>query len=140
MLVFYGCRYEFCRSDNCFSLYFVNIEDVFVILKIELMVFYLLIGVILFGLWYFGFCIYMFSWMIVVECGKNCLKRCIFFCLNIVVLLFIFYGIIVIDGVLYFNDEDEIFLVNYLCWMGCFYEELYFLLFIFFVYVVYFIK
>ena len=140
LLVLYGRRYELCRSDNCFSPHLANAEDALAILKIELTAFYSPTGVILFGSWYLGFRTYMFSRLKIVEHERNCSKRCTLFCSNIAVSLFILYGIIVIDGVLYFNDEDEISLANHLCRMGCLHEELYLLLSIFPVYVAYFIK
>lgn len=140
LLVLYGRRYELCGSDNCFSPQLANTEDVLAILKSELVAFYSPTGVILFGSWYLGFRTYMFSRITVVERGRNCPKRFALLCSNIAVSLFILYGIIVIDGILYFNDEDEISLANHLCRMGCLHEELYLLLSIFPVYMAYFIK
>ena len=52
---------------------------------------------------------------------KNRSKRCTLPCSNmsnIAVWLFILYGTIFIDGVLYFNDEDKISLANHLCRIG----------------------
>ena len=140
LLVLYGRRYELCGSDNCFNPQLANTEDVLAILKIELTAFYSPTGVILFGSLYLGFRTYMSNRLTVVERGRNCSKRCTLLCSNIAVSLFILYGIIVIDGVLYFDDENEISLANHLCRMGCLHEELYLLLSMFPVYVAYFIK
>ena len=140
LLVLYGRRYELCGSENCFSPQLANTEDVVAILKIELTAFYLPTGVILFSSWYLGCRTYMFTRMTVVERGRNCSKRCALLCSNIAVSLFIFYGIIVIDVMLYFNDENEISLANHLCRIGCLHEELYLLLSIFPVYMAYFMN
>ena len=140
LLVLYGRRYELCGSDNCFSPQLANTEDVVAILKSEITAFYTPTGVILFGSWYLGLRTYMFSRMTVVERERNCLKRCTLLCSNIAVSLFILYGIIVIDCILYFNNDDEMSLANHLCRMGCLHEELYLLLSVFPVYMAYFIK
>lgn len=140
LLTLYGRRYELCGSGNCFSPQLANTEDVVAILKSELTAFYTPTAVIFFGSWYLGFRTYMFSRMAVVERGRNCSKRCALLCSNIAVSLFILYGVIVIDGILYFNDDDEISMANHLCRMSCLHEELYVLLSIFPVYMAYFMK
>ena len=141
LLVFHGRRYELCGlSDNCFSPQLAYTEDVAAILKSEVTAFYAPTAVIFFGSWYLGFRTYMFSRMTVVERGRKCSKRCALLCSNIAVSLFILYGIIVIDGILYFNGDDGISLANHLCRTSCLHEELYVLLSIFPVYMAYFIK
>ncbi|KAL9951785.1 hypothetical protein ACROYT_G044511 [Oculina patagonica] len=140
LLVHYGRRYELCRSENCFSPQLAYEDFKYAILKNDFAAFYVPTAVIFFGSWYLGFRSYMFSRVAVMERRQSCSKRCSLFCSNIAVSLFILYGLFVIDGILYFNDNGEITMSNHLCRMSCLHEELYVLLSAFPVYMGYFIK
>lgn len=141
LLVFYGRRYKLCRSENCFSPQLAYVDEKYLIWKSDFTAFYVPTAVIFFGSWYLGFRSYMFSRVAFIERGRqSCLKRCSLFCSNIAVSLFILYGLFVIDGILYFNEDNETTISNHLCRMSCLHEELYLLLSIFPVYMGYFIK
>ena len=140
LLASYRRRYKLCKSGNCFSPQLANTANKLATFKSDFTAFYFPTAVIFFGSWYLGFRSFMFSRIAVLERGQSCSKRCSLLCSNIAVSLFILYGLFVIDGILYFNEDGEISMPNHLCRMSCLHEELYVLLSIFPVYMGYFIK
>lgn len=138
LLVSYGRRYKHCETGNCFSPNLAKTEDKLAILKSDITAFYAPTAVIFFGSWYLG--IRSCNRMAVKKRAWNCKKRLSLFFSKIAVSLFLLYGLFVIDGILYFNEDGEISMANHLCRMGCLHEELYVLLSMFPAYMCIFIK
>lgn len=133
---------EVCVSGNCFSLNLANTEDHRAIAYRSIAHFWLPSFVIFIGSWYYGFSkCYAQETDEKEPIQSSVLYRLVRVGLSSPVLLFIIYGIVVVDAILYFNERNaEITLPNRLCRMNCLNEDLYVLLSIFPVYIGHFIK
>ena len=139
LFVNFGRKFELCANDNCFSLNLANTEDSAAISHIAIARFYLPTMIIFCASWYHGHRKYFaetaekhptpnfFGYLARLGSGSA-------------VWLFMVYGILVVDGILYFNENYEITLPNHLCRISCLDEDVYLLLSIFPVYMGHFIK
>lgn len=139
LFALFGRKYELCASDNCFSLNLANTEDGAAISYTAIAHFYLPTVIIFCASWYYGQRKYFTQTTEKREIPNffNTLAR---LGSSSAVLLFMVYGILVVDGILYFNENNEITLPNHLCRISCLDEDLYLLLSIFPVYMGHFIK
>ncbi|XP_022802327.1 uncharacterized protein LOC111339866 [Stylophora pistillata] len=136
LLVYYGRKFELCQTGNCFSPHLAKTDDELAILKSEMAMFYAPSTVLFFGSWYLGFrsCKRTAKKDHTRNTMKDYIKRFSLLFSNIGVSLFLLYGLIVMDGILYFNEDSDISMTNHLCRMSCLHEELYVLLAMFPVY------
>ncbi|XP_066014864.1 uncharacterized protein [Pocillopora verrucosa] len=136
LLVYYGRKFELCQTGNCFSPHLAKTDDELAILKSEMTMFYAPSTVIFFGSWYrvFRSCKRAAKKDRAKNTMKEYIKRYSFLLSDTAVSLFLLYGLIVIDGILYLNEDSDISMTNHLCRMSCLHAELFVLLSMFPVY------
>ena len=135
----FGRKLELCASDNCFSLNLANTEDSTAISYTAIAHFYLPTVIIFCASWYHGHRKH-FSQTADKRSTLNVFVSLVRLGSSSAVWLFMVYGILVVDGILYFNENYEITLPNHLCRITCLDEDVFLLLSIFPVYMRDFIK
>jgi len=135
----FGRKFEVCASDNCFSLNLAYTEDSTAVSSTAVAHFYLPTVIIFCASWYHGHRKYFSKTeeQLTTPSFSGYLAR---LGSSSAVWLFMGYGILVVDGILYFNENYEITLPNHLCRISCLDEDVYLLLSIFPVYMGHFIK
>jgi len=134
----FGRKLDLCASDNCFSLNLAYTEDSAAISSTAIAHFYIPTVIIFCAAWYDSHRKF-FSQTTESRPTRNhsFLAR---LGSSTAVWLFIVYGILVVDGIFYFNENYEITLPNHLCRISCLDEDVYLLLSIFPVYMGHFMK
>lgn len=136
----FGRKFELCRAgDNCFSLNLAKTEDSTAISYTAIAHFYLPTVIIFCASWYHGHRKH-FSQTAEKSPTSNFFSSLARLGSSSAVWLFVVYGTLVIDGILYFNEDHKITLPNHLCRMTCLDEDVFLLLSIFPVYMGHFIK
>lgn len=135
----FGRRFELCASDTCFSLNLANTEDSTAISYTAIAHFYLPTVIIFCASWYHGHHKH-FSQTVEKRPTSNIFVSLARLGSSSAVWLFMVYGILVVDGILYFNENYKITLPNHLCRITCLDEDVFLLLSIFPVYMGHFIK
>ena len=135
LFAMFGRKFDLCASDNCFSLNLANTEDSVAIFFNAFAHCYLPTVIILSASWYHGH-----RKDFTEKPSPNFLISLIRSDSSGAVFLFIVYGILVVDGILYFNENNDITMPNKYCRISCLDENLYLLLSIFPVYMGHFIK
>ena len=139
--VLFGRKYEICGTNNCFdnsSRLVVKEEDDAGILITYLAQFLIPTSVILFGSVFTGYR----KWERVKATNprSSCGVRLARVCLTCAVAIFLAYGTVVVELLLYSTESDDK-RVRHMCRISCLYEELYLLLSMFPVgYLVHFVK
>lgn len=139
LFAMFGRKFELCASDNCFSLNLANTEDSTAISYTAIAHCYLPTVIIFCASWYHGHRKH-FSQTTEKRSTSNFFSSLARLGSSSVVWLFMVYAILVIDGILYFNEDYEITLPNHLCRITCLDEDVFLLLSIFPVYMGHFIK
>ena len=135
----FGRKFELCAGGNCFSLNLANTEDSAAISYTAIAHFYLPTVIIFCASWYHGHRKH-FSQTAEKRPTSNFFSSLARLVSSSAVWLFTVYGILVIDGILYFSEDHEITLPNHLCRITCLDEDVFLLLSIFPVYMGHFIK
>lgn len=134
----FGRKLELCASDNCFSLNLAYTEDSAAISSTAIAHFYIPTVIIFCASWYKSHRKF-FS-----QTAESRPKPNYSFLARLgsstAVWLFMVYGILIVDGFVYFSENYEITLPNHLCQISCLDEDVYLLLSIFPVYMGHFIK
>lgn len=138
LFVMFGRKFDLCASDNCFSLNLANTEDNAAIFFNAIAHFHLPTVIIFSASWYHGQRKYFTQ--TAEKPSPNFLISLVRLDSSGAVFLFIVYGILVVNGILYFNENNDITMPNKLCRIRCLDENLYLLLSIFPVYMGHFIK
>ena len=138
LFAMFGRKFDLCASDNCFSLNLANTEDSAAISYTAIAHFYLPTVIIFCASWYHGHRKYFTQ--TAEKPSPNFLNSLARLGSSGAVLLFMIYGILVVGGILYFDESNEITLSNHFCRISCLDEDVYLLLSIFPVYMGHFIK
>lgn len=141
LFALFGRKYELCASDNCFSLNLANTKDDVAISLCAIVHFYFPSLTIVVASWSYGFRKYN-EQTTEKHTPNSALTTFARFgsSSGTAVSVFIVYGMLVLNGIMYFNKSNEITRPNRICQFSCLNEDLYLLLSMFPIYMGHFMK